>query len=196
MINQTKDGIYYLHNYTPVRRFNYCSEEEVAMSRQIWAYKNKDDEDTFNTFTNEMMRAIVKITNNSASDKIALVAVPPSKVGKKSTIAESIRVMKNWYDQGFAQSCFGCNKRIMDFSTLLTRASNVNTSHEGPRATYDEHKKSIVCSRDRLFRYRAVFIILDDVTTTGTIMNVCKDILIEQGAKKQYMYRLAIAQTV
>lgn len=192
-IRQTDTGIYYLHDYIPVRQFRYHSDEEVAISKKIWDYKN-GDADALNLFTNELMQAISFIVKDG--DKIALVAVPPSKINKDSPIRTSIWNMANWYNQGITQSTFGCNKRIMDFGRLLTRISDVSTSHEGRRATYEEHMESIQCSRDHLSKYWAKFVILDDVTTRGTIMDACEDILIEHGAVEKHIIRLAIAKTI
>lgn len=41
-LNMTETGIYYLHNYIPVRQFPYYSEEAVAITKKIWDYKNGD----------------------------------------------------------------------------------------------------------------------------------------------------------
>ena len=48
----------------------------------------------------------------------------------------------------------------------------------------------------KLSRLWTTFIILDDVTTLGTSMDACRDILIQHGAKEQYIYRMAIARTL
>ena len=39
------------------------------------------------------------------------------------------------------------------------------------------------------------FIILDDISTRGTIMNACEDILINNGVKKQNIYKFALFKT-
>ena len=41
----------------------------------------------------------------------------------------------------------------------------------------------------------AVFIIMDDISTRGTIMNACEDILVENGAKKENIFKFAIYKT-
>lgn len=43
-LNMTDSGIYYLHDYIPVRQFRYYSEEAVAISRKIWDYKDGDED--------------------------------------------------------------------------------------------------------------------------------------------------------
>lgn len=194
-LHQTETGIYYLHDYIPSKKFRYHSESENEISRKIWAYKNGDAE-AINIFTNELMHAVSALANCMRSNKIGLVAVPPSKRNKYSAIRDSIEIMDGWHDQGLSKTVFGCHKTIYDYSTLLTRISDISTAHEGVRASYEEQKDSIACSRDNLSKYWTAFIILDDVTTRGTSMDVCKDILLEHGAKEQYIVRLAIAKTI
>lgn len=79
---------------------------------------------------------------------------------------------------------------------MLTRVRDVNTSHEGIRATYDEHINSIVCEYGRLSHLWSTFIIIDDVVTKGTHMEACKDILLNNGVIDRYIIRLAIAKTI
>ncbi|MCR5704777.1 MAG: hypothetical protein K6G85_09145 [Eubacterium sp.] len=191
----TETGIYYIHDYIPTRSFSRYSDSEVEMSKKIWDYKNCEQE-ALDLFTNELMEAITIIAKKTSRYNIGLVAVPPSKVNKESTVGVSIWNIHNWYDEGITKAEFGCIETIYDYSGLLTRITDVSTSHEGRRATYDEHKASIRCSRDRLFRYRTAFILIDDVTTRGTIMDACRDILIENGASEDIIFRLAIAKTV
>ena len=194
-IKQTDTGIYYFHDYVPVRAFSYSSEDDVNFSRELWDYKKQEDE-ALTKYTNELMSVITQLSYSIKNAKIGLVAVPPSKVGKESAIGTSIRNIKDWYDKGITKDYFGCDKQIYDYSTLLARISDVATSHESRvRATYEEQIASISCSRDRLWRYRTTFIILDDVTTLGTSMDACRDILIQNGADEDYIYRLAIAKT-
>ncbi len=194
-LNVTNSGIYYLHDYIPVKQFSLYSEEEIAISRKIWAYKDGDT-DAFNAFTYELMCAVAYIANRTGSNKFGLVAVPPSKVDKPSTIRKSICSMVDWYNKGIVQENFKCGKAFFDYSNLLTRVSDISTAHKGLRATYNEQMVSIKCQEDNLSRRWTTFIILDDVTTQGTSMDVCKNILLAHGAKEQYIIRMAIAKTV
>ena len=194
-LKTTDDGVYYLHDYIPVKAFRYHSDDEVAMSKKIWTYKD-GEANAMSYFTNEMMYAIAALGNGIRTDKIGLIAVPPSKVNKRSSVAESIAQMTTWYNQGLTKTIFGTQKAIYDYSHLLTRISDISTAHEGIRATYEQQKDSIYCNRDRLSKYWTAFFILDDVTTRGTSMEVCKDILLEHGANEKYIYQLAIARTV
>lgn len=194
-IKQTETGIYYLHDYIPTRNFPIHSSEEVAMSKMIWDYKDNRG-NAVGIFTNELMQAIAEISRNMVSNKIGLVAVPPSKVNKASTVRTSIWNMENWYKQGITKRNFNCYKEIYDYGNLIMRSSDINTAHEGQRATYEEQMESLTCQKSGLSRLWTTFIILDDVTTLGTSMDACRDILIQHGAKEQYIYRMAIARTL
>ncbi len=194
-LKKTNSGIYYIYEYTPSRNLRYATEENEKISRLIWDYKDGDD-NAIDYFTDDFMQAIAILSEDIEEDYIGLVAVPPSKVGKFSPVRRSIEIIKDWYDEGTAEDVYGCEKRIYDYGNLLERTSDVRTSHRGKRASYDEHIESIECIRDRLFRYKTAFILLDDVTTKGTIMDACRDILIEnQGKKPINIYRLALART-
>lgn len=97
------------------------------------------------------MRAIAQLSVYIPDKKIGLVAVPPSKVNKESSIGTSIWNIENWYNQGITETYFNCEKQIYEYRTLLTRIVDVPTSHESRvRATYEEQISSIACSRDRL----------------------------------------------
>ena len=55
------------------------------------------DDNAMNVFTNELMWALSAISKSMRGDKIGLVAVPPSKVGKESSIRKSIQEIMIWY---------------------------------------------------------------------------------------------------
>ena len=82
MINlrKTETGIYYLYDYYPTR-YRRITEEQENLRRAVWAYKKQED-GPMNRFTHELMEAIAIICQQVRSDKIGLVAVPPSKVKK------------------------------------------------------------------------------------------------------------------
>ena len=49
---------------------------------------------------------------------------------------------------------------------------------------------SYICSED------TAFILIDDITTTGTIMELVEDILIKNDINKDSIYKIAICKTV
>ena len=193
-LRQTGSGIYYIYDYYP-SKYRRITGEQDLLRRQIWAYKDMDS-DAVSRFTHDLISAVTLISRDIRLSKIGLVAVPPSKIDKESPVRESIRQIVSLSKKGVIASAFGCNKTLYDYGTLLTRTSDIRTSQREGRATYEEQIDSISCSRDRLWRYRTAFIILDDVTTLGTSMDACRDILIENGSDEDKIYRLAIAKTV
>ena len=190
-LKQTDTGIYYIYDYIPSRSMKYHTTEENNISRMIWDLKEGDD-DVIEFFSEKILHALEELSSKIHSKKIGLVAVPPSKTDKYSPLRECIEYMieiESIYSYDISQTLY-------DYGTLLTRIENVPTSHNGPRVSYERHKESIACSRNNLSKYWTAFVILDDVTTKGTSMDVCRDILIEHGAKEKYIYRLAIAKTI
>ena len=210
-----KFGVYYLFDYIPTGkswqkiRSRYDTETK-RLTKRIHNYKDYDINNPnkyiidFNYFTRELMKAIAEFSNDVLNDrisKIALFSVPSSTVkrDKSATIRESINIIEKYYKTGKLENDFGCKKEIINCGDLLTRIYDVNTSHdpEKRRPSYIEHKKSIkCCDNDILRRSDVAFLILDDITTRGTIMNACEDILIDNGAKKENIYKFAIAKTV
>ena len=194
---ETEDGIYYLHDYVPMRRRKNYSDEDIEISEKVIDYKNGNQQ-AFNQFTTEIAKVISSISEEVTKKYIGLVAIPPSKADKESTVHQSIHSIKEAYEQGYMRSLFGCKKKIYDYSHLLQRDYDIRSSCRsyGNRPDYEEQKASISCIRNRLYLYHTAFILIDDVTTSGTIMDVCEDILIENGMDEDHIYRLAIAKTV
>lgn len=195
-LSKTDSGIYYLHDYYPKRYHNITKAQE-RLRQNIWDFKDLD-EDSIELFADELMEAISVICRQIRSSKIGLVAVPPSKVDKESPIRECIQIIRNWYELDISEDEYDCDKDIYDYGNLLTRTEDIKTSHRGygRRPSYDDQKASIACSRNRLWRYHTDFILLDDVTTMGTSMKACKDILVEHGSDEKRIYQLVIAKTV
>lgn len=198
-------GVYYLFVYDKNTKYRPGS-----LSKKLLNYKNYSDDsvdykDDFDYFNNELMKAISVLSNqvipNNIS-KLALVSVPSSTVERDAgaTMRKSIKCIENWYDECKTETDFGCKKEIINCGNLLTRISDVITSHlvddSEPRPSYIEHKESIECSKsDILERDDVAFIILDDISTRGTIMDACEDILIDNGANKENIYKFALFKT-
>lgn len=191
-VKKTQDGTFYIHDYVPVAKFHTYSEKDIEMAKRIWAYKDGEEAELFK-LTNDLAEAIkVIISDNKVGKNIGLVAAPSSKTGKESAVAKSIERIRERYLEG---ENFG-NHVIYDYSGLLQRVEDVPNSHKGQRVSYGQHMETIECMRQNLSRYWTTFIIIDDVTTTGTMLEVCKDIMIENGANEDCIYKLAVSRTV
>lgn len=210
-------GVYYLFDYDKNTKYRTGS-----LSKKLLRYKDYSDDsidykDDFDYFNNELMKAISVLSNqvipNNIS-KLALVSVPSSTVERDAlaTMRKSINCIENWYDEGKTETDFCCKKEIINCGNLLTRISDVNTSHLSKtqpmfydvttsykyksRPSYIEHKESIECSKSEILeRDDVAFIILDDISTRGTVMDACEDILIDNGANKENIYKFALFKT-
>ena len=193
---KTHKGVYYLFNYVSKKKRYGYSQNEIKLSLGAWKFKD-GYEYAIDFFTEELIDAIFNLSNNVIKDNIdsvALVSVPPSKVYNNSDAAmrKSIYRIKNYYDSH--QTEF--DKEIIDYGNLLYRFKNVPTSHIERQAEFDEHIESIVCTKRDLSDENMAFIIMDDITTRGVIMNACKNILVKHGANSKNIYKLAIYATV
>lgn len=90
-------------------------------------------------------------------------------------------------------------KKLLDlkYNNILKRTKNI-VSQKDCGAYYrnvkNRHLKTISCSYD--LPNSTGFIILDDIVTSGTTMDSCKEILINHGAKEKNIVCLAIAKTI
>lgn len=193
-LQQTNRSIYYIHSYTPKRYWKFHREDEIYHSKLMLSYKDCIPE-AIEIYTDELMQAIAQISKTITADAIGLVAVPPSKANKQSAIKESIHIITAAYTIGTFQKQYGCSKQIYDYGNLLMRYKDIPTAHEGYRPNYDEQYNSICCIRGDLSKDNIAFLILDDVTTNGISMQVCRDILIDHGVDKKSIRRLAISKT-
>ena len=189
-----KLGVYYLFDYYPKSRYATCNALDQVNREKLWRYKDGIREDVLK-LTMELMMAIVQISKKAPTNKIGLVAVPTSEANGFSSIKESIKVLKLLYDSGKLEE-IGFDKELYDFSGLLKRTINVPKSHAGARVSEQRHMETIECARDYLAKYNTTFILMDDVVTTGTIMKVCRKIIVRHGAIPENIYSLTIGRTV
>ena len=198
--NITKSGVYYLDDYIPKDKLDYYNKEQVDYSKKLLGYKNDKDDYSVSLFTRELMEFISHISSSKFDNKtkLALIAVPSSKVHKtKSSIKKSIDLIEGWYGSGDLKSIFNCEKEILNYKDLLKRVKDVPTAHLGEgRASCDEHIDSIECMQYDLSDGDIVYLILDDITTTGDTMRACNEILLQNGADAENILNIALGATV
>ena len=205
-------GVYYLFDYIVPKREKYKNydEKNKELSKKIWNYKKYDKEmpmvfkKEFELFTDEYIRAISELSNQVIDDKtnkLALVCVPSSTTqrDKTASVRESINYISKHYLE--MESDWGLKKEILNCGDLLVRTKDVKTSHlakeEDSRPSYGEHMNSIKCTENEILEMDDVtFIILDDISTRGTVMDACEDKLIQKGVKKRNIYKFAIFKTL
>ena len=199
-LKKTKDGIYYIYNYVPVRRQKRADDAEVQLSNDLLDYKDGKQE-AMDRFTSDLQYAVATLSRKSKRKNIGLMAVPSSTVGHESTVCKSISRIYTWsYLHPFLRIPIDEDKKIYDYSNYLIRTSNVQKAakaRRGKRPTVEDHINSISVSKETpLWKYRTAFIIIDDITTTGTIMQACRQILLNHGAKEEDIICLALAKTI
>ena len=210
-------GVYYLFDYDKNTKYRTGSLSKKLLNYKDYSDDSIDYKDEFDYFNNELMKALSVLSNqvipNNIS-KLALVSVPSSTVERDAlaTMRKSINCIENWYDEGKTETDFCCKKEIINCGNLLTRISDVSTSYLSKtqpmfydvttsykyksRPSYIEHKNSIECSKSEILeRDDVAFIILDDISTRGTVMDACEDILIDNGANKENIYKFALFKT-
>lgn len=192
-MERTEDGIYYLSDYVPKRALPNHSKESVENSKRILDFKD-GDRIAIGFYAMLILKAIAELAPSIRASRIALVAVPPSKVHKYSPVREMIEMMVRISENSDYLEDKGCFKTLLDYKDLLQRMTDVRTSHYGLRASYEDHINSIACGSR--FSRRMHFIVLDDVTTTGVSMMACQQVLIDSGVPKRNITCLAISKTV
>lgn len=200
-INQNNLDIYYIYDYIPSVRWNSNKYDGkcIRNSERLSRYKKKDKTSARNFFTSKLKEAIIEFSNNYLNrkyDEIALFAVPPSKVGKFSSIRCTINEI---VEDKHVISNLNNIKKIHNCSNVLFRSRDVKTSHskEDRRAYKFEHVLSIASKKDfSNVSDKVAFIILDDITTTGIQMQVSRDILIDYYANEDNIYMFAIGATI
>lgn len=201
--NLTKQDVYYLYDYVPVDKKDCYDLNYVKISEEILKYKS-GILSYIKKFTLDLIDFIQYLSNNlldSSIKKIYLVSIPSSTQNrdKYSTMKKSIRLIEHINNENLINFNEGCERQIVNFNDLLIRTKDVYTAHKSysPRPSYDDHIKSIKFNQDKqIDSDNAIFILLDDITTTGTIMGACNDILVNNGIKREKIYKFAFGKTV
>lgn len=201
-LNKTRNGVYYLKEYIPKDKLEeYDGDERIDFSNRILDFKD-DEGYSVLLLTKDMMRLISYLSNNVIDDnihKLALIAVPPSKVKKikKSSMRKSIDFIDKTFKDGKLKTEYGCNKEIINFKDLIKRVEDVPTAHLGEgRASPEQHVDSMECCEKDLSNENIAYIVLDDITTTGNTMKACNEILLENGVNEENIYNIALGATV
>ncbi|WP_026659597.1 phosphoribosyltransferase [Butyrivibrio sp. AC2005] len=140
-------------------------------SRQILALKGKDP---------EAIEYFFEILNEEFPEKIAICAVPSSTPGKTDTgitnLAKKLTSEKNRIDR----------------VNFLIRTQEIPKLAYGGNRDQTVHYQSIDTEKEISVKGMTIFL-LDDVTTTGNSLIVCKEKLLRRGAATVIM--VALGQT-
>lgn len=192
----------YVPSNTPKDKLKKYDSETLELSSKINEYKEYFKHREF--FTEEIIRGIVHIADEFISEdmKIGLVALPSSTVKRdnNSSIRKSLKLIGDMHNQGIIESDYGCKNEIINCGWLLYRSKNVKNSHNcdgDERPTKREHLSTIECDKDKLNKFSdIVFILVDDITTKGTIMAACEEKLTQNGIYSMNIHKFALFKTV
>lgn len=200
-INISRTGVYYMNDYVPEKKRKYYDLDRVNFSKRLIGYKNDKDGYSVDLFTRDLMKFISLISKNKLSkfSKVALITVPSSKVEKvNNSMKKSVDIIEGWFNKGELETNFDFAKEIINYNNLLKRVKDVPTAHIGEgRANCQQHIDSIQCMESKLSDdENIVYIVLDDITTTGESMKACNQILFKKGINPKNIYNIAIGATV
>ena len=182
----THDKIYYFTDYVKKVFWQYRDESEIEDSKLILDAK-EGDEEAIGLVAEIMQAGIDELIAKYVNTKHLIFApLPSSKVNKKNPMFQVASELKE-------NSSFQGNIHVLN---ILSRIYDIRTAHDNRiRPSYEEQKDSIMCIYPALCDDDYTCILLDDITTKGTIMNVCRDILIENGMPAENIIRVAFAKT-
>ncbi|MCI5738125.1 MAG: hypothetical protein MR277_08990 [Methanobrevibacter ruminantium] len=172
-------------------RLSSKMDEIVKIDGKIIGYKYDGFHIEF--FSEKLLESIKIISAVYFRDKdgVVLVAVPPSEKGKDPQTKKSIEMIEEWANEEKYEIDF----KVYDKSKFLIRTHDVESSKTGNRSIA-KHENSIECDKKDNMPSNIGVIILDDVTTSGNTMYVCKNKLIEYGLDEENVIPLAIARTL
>ena len=195
--HKTTDGVYYLHDYIRKDDWEFSNPDQVKISKQILNYKNGINKAVVH-FTNELIGFIeefVEYELQSNIKKIFLVSIPSSTWArdKNSPMKKTIKIIVDKSEKSLIN--LTNHQEIINLSDLLYRKIDITASHI-KRQSYETHIKTIELNKSNLNDADdGVYIIMDDITTTGNVMDACTDILIKNGIDSERIYKVVIAAT-
>lgn len=185
-------GVYYLHDYIPKAFHAKASPQEISVASEIWAFKSRSKR-AFIRFDRELFYAVAGIIQENHLTEAGLTAVPSSDQGKPYPMLLIIKdIVRRIEDISETRTL---SFRVFDDGSLIQRKTSIKKAHQGERATYDEQLASLRCLKKDLCNRHQAYILMDDVITTGTSINACRDLLAANGIDRNSIYRLVIAKT-
>jgi predicted amidophosphoribosyltransferase len=171
LLKKNNHSIYFFFKYYPRKR--HCNTEQFKQTSHILAIKNNYN------YAVEKILPLLRMTIRNDIE-IIICVIPSSNKGLEET---SIRKI--------AKNICGINR--LDGTSCLVRKYTVPKKHLNGKRNISDEKKSISVENKHIIKDK-IIVLLDDITTTGTSMKACTELLLEADAKK--VFGLAIAQTV
>lgn len=199
--NLSENDVYFLTEYIRRDDWDIVNSHKVKISKEILNYK-KGVPYVVIEYTDRIIKFIEFFANYGLErnyDKIFLISIPSStkKRNANSSMKKSIDIIENKYRKGLLKFKRGREREIINCNDLLIRSEDVNPAHlSHKRPTYKDHIRTISFNENiNIDLSNGVFFLLDDITTSGIIMNACTDILVKNGIERNEVYKFAIAKT-
>lgn len=186
--------------YIPKRKWVECKhlDKAIEFSKKLLDYKsysifelqNKYAFDDVNkVFFYQLSEIIQKIRDAFGNDvNIVLCACPSSKPDKKNTVQLSITEYAN------------INKTVIDANDLLVKVRPTEPAHISGERDFATLRNSIKLNEQKytkdFFNRRNVFVICDDIYTTGTTMKACRWHLEPKQVINDSIFECTIAETL
>lgn len=200
--NISENDVYYLTEYIRKDDWRIVDSNKVKISKEILKYKDGVP-DIVIKYTDRIIKFIEFFANYGLEknfDKIFLISIPSStkKRNENSSMKKSIGSIVDKYQKGLLKFNKGCEREIIDCNDLLIRSEDINPAHLSyDRPRYGDHIRTISFNENKDIELNnAIFFLLDDITTSGNIMDACTDILIKNGIERSDVCKFAIAKTV
>lgn len=207
---KTDNDVYYWHYYVPCSANAYSFKAKVFRNLML-GYKGKEIFNwklgagykirNYELFACEIFNAIRDLAIKKGYRKLALIAVPKSTAKKPNGIEYSIKDVVDVYHQGLKNKVikeqFLSDVQFYDYSKLLIRTTDIPSMHKAGhhKVPYQAMYDSITCTKE-LASNNKMFVIIDDILTTGQTLQVCEDILKDHGANPGHIIKVAIAKTI
>lgn len=145
-------------------------------------------------FTRGLFYLVGKVifTKLKNPNKVYLIPIPSSQKGKFNTISKSAKQIVKWAHEGHLYNEYCISTKLIDGTNFLERIINIDAEKMGMRCI-KSHLQSIQVNQK--FSEDDYIILLDDITTTGTIIAACRELLTNNGALQSNIYSVVIGKT-
>ena len=201
--NITEHNVYYQKEYVRKDDWGRASSNQVRISKRILDYKDDNFDFVIDEFTGDMIKFIEFFSNfglDSNFDKLYLIPIPSStrERDKNSSMKKSINIIENKFQEGLLNFNENHEIEIVNGNGYLIRYIDIPPAHlSDKRPTYNDHIRTIKFNGKNISNsINSAFLLMDDITTSGTIMKACENILVKNGIYRDNIYKFAIGRTV
>lgn len=175
----TDDKVLYLYPYYSL------NEKQDEMSKKVYQVFKKDWNTHFNDIRNDLFDAVrAHFEQNIIKKNKIAVAIMPSH-------------SKDAYGQKLLNLASDLCKQFgfQNATHLIRRTMDKTKSTEGGERTVWAHLKTLGLGYE-INKNVNVYIVLDDITTTGSSLEAAKELLINNGVEARNIIKIAIAKTM